>query len=286
MCRLNELFGTTPHWMSLPLVKSQRFSLGTLVSRQGLDRKPADCAFSEEEGQSVSQIFGPAANSIARVVLISVLAAPFVIFGLGYAGSRSQYITGASITLDQPVPFSHEHHVGRPRPRLPLLPRVGRELGVRRRAADTHLHDVPFAALHPGRDAGAGAREPRRAQADPLAAGQPLPDYVYFDHSIHIAKGVGCTTCHGPVETMPLMRQAEPLTMGWCLDCHRDPAPYLRAASRSVRSGLEGSADQLEEGRKLLAPITSKPNTSPIAPLPPMTHCHPAKLLMSIAARR
>ena len=55
-----------------------------------------------------------------------------------------------------------------------------------------------------------------------------LPDYVYFNHSIHITKGVGCTTCHGPVGEMRLMRQAAPLTMGWCLDCHRDPAPNLR----------------------------------------------------------
>jgi hypothetical protein len=72
-----------------------------------------------------------------------------------------------------------------------------------------------------------------------LADGQPLhwrrvhrlPDYVYFDHSIHVAKGVGCSTCHGDVAQMPLIRQAAPLTMGWCLSCHRDPAPNLRAES-------------------------------------------------------
>ena len=72
-----------------------------------------------------------------------------------------------------------------------------------------------------------------------LAEGRPihwskvnkLPDYVYFDHSIHIAKGVGCSTCHGDVDHMPLMRQAASLTMGWCLDCHRDPVPNLRPAA-------------------------------------------------------
>jgi hypothetical protein len=75
-----------------------------------------------------------------------------------------------------------------------------------------------------------------------------LPDYVYFDHSIHIAKGVGCTTCHGPVATMPLMRQAAPLTMGWCLDCHRDPAPFLRPASEVFDPDWHAPPDQAERG--------------------------------------
>jgi hypothetical protein len=55
-----------------------------------------------------------------------------------------------------------------------------------------------------------------------------LPDYVYFNHSIHVAKGVGCVTCHGRIDEMPEVRQEAPLTMGWCLDCHRDPQPNLR----------------------------------------------------------
>jgi hypothetical protein len=80
-----------------------------------------------------------------------------------------------------------------------------------------------------------------------------LPDYVYFDHSIHIAKGVGCTTCHGPVDRMPLMRQAASLTMGWCLDCHRDPARYLRPPAAVFDPGWEPPADQREQAQKLLA---------------------------------
>jgi hypothetical protein len=80
-----------------------------------------------------------------------------------------------------------------------------------------------------------------------------LPDYVYFDHSIHIAKGVGCTTCHGPVGDMPLMRQAESLTMGWCLNCHRDPAPFLRARSAVFSPDWKAPADQADEGRQRLA---------------------------------
>jgi formate-dependent nitrite reductase cytochrome c552 subunit len=55
-----------------------------------------------------------------------------------------------------------------------------------------------------------------------------LPDFVYFNHSIHVAKGVGCVTCHGRVDRMPLTWRARPLSMQWCLDCHRAPQKYLR----------------------------------------------------------
>jgi hypothetical protein len=79
-----------------------------------------------------------------------------------------------------------------------------------------------------------------------------LPDYVFFDHSVHVANGVGCTTCHGPVGEMPLMRQAKPLTMGWCLSCHRDPAPFLRPASEIFDPHWTPPADQAARGRELL----------------------------------
>jgi hypothetical protein len=80
-----------------------------------------------------------------------------------------------------------------------------------------------------------------------------LPDYVYFDHSIHIAKGVGCSTCHGPVDQMRLTRQAAPLTMGWCLACHRDPAAHLRPPDKIFDTEWHPPADQAEQGAKLAA---------------------------------
>jgi hypothetical protein len=80
-----------------------------------------------------------------------------------------------------------------------------------------------------------------------------LPDYVYFDHSIHIAKGIGCSTCHGDVTQMPLTRQAAPLTMSWCLGCHRNPAPHLRPPSAIFDPHWTTPEDQAERGRKLLA---------------------------------
>ncbi len=93
-----------------------------------------------------------------------------------------------------------------------------------------------------------------------LASGKPLrwhrvnrlPDYAYFDHSVHVSNGVGCSTCHGAVDRMPLMRQAAPLTMGWCLDCHRDPAPNLRPESQIFNTGWTPPPDQKQRGQDLL----------------------------------
>ena len=199
------------------------------------------------------QLFRPSANTIARVVLVGILVVPFFLIGLAYAVMRSPYTTGQNITLNQPVPFSHKHHVG--------------EEGIDCRYCHTSVENSPFAGLPPTTTcmtchsqlfANAPMLAPVRAS---LAQHKPihwqrvhrLPDYVYFDHSIHIAKGVGCTTCHGQVETMPLMRQDAPLTMGWCLDCHRNPAPNLRPQSQTFSTAWTPPADQLEQGRKLLA---------------------------------
>jgi len=199
------------------------------------------------------QIFGPAANSVARVVLLSILITPFLAIALGYALMRSQYVTGASITRDQPVPFSHEHHV------------TG--LGLDCRYCHSSVERSAVAGVPPTETCmtchsqlytQAKMLEPiRRSLADnkPVAWNKVnrLPDYVYFDHSIHVAKGVGCTTCHGPVGRMPLMRASAPLTMGWCLDCHRDPAPNLRPMSAIFDPEWVPPDDQLEQGKALLA---------------------------------
>jgi hypothetical protein len=79
-----------------------------------------------------------------------------------------------------------------------------------------------------------------------------LPDYVYFDHSVHVTNGIGCSTCHGPVDRMPLMQQVAPLTMGWCLDCHRDPTPKLRPRKEIFDMHWTPPKDQDERGRQLL----------------------------------
>ena len=79
-----------------------------------------------------------------------------------------------------------------------------------------------------------------------------LPDFVYFDHSIHIAKGVGCSTCHGPVDTMPLVRQTQSLYMEWCLQCHRQPERYVRPRGEVFNMQWHAPPDQIAQGKDLM----------------------------------
>jgi hypothetical protein len=79
-----------------------------------------------------------------------------------------------------------------------------------------------------------------------------LPDFVYFNHSIHIHKGIGCTTCHGRVDKMPLTWQAQPLTMEWCLDCHRHPGRYVRPRDQVFSMDYAPPRDQIALGARLI----------------------------------
>lgn len=173
------------------------------------------------------QIFRPRANDIARwflwagpIVLAVLLAAPFV-------AARSDYATGVGFAPRQPVPFSHAHHAG--------------DLQIDCR----YCHTGVETSANPGMPASevcmtchsqiwtnAAMLAPVRAS---LREGKPLAwqrvnslaDFVFFNHAVHVKKGVACVTCHGPVGDMPLTRAAHPMQMGWCLGCHRDPAPNL-----------------------------------------------------------
>ena len=112
------------------------------------------------------QLFRPGANTIATLVIAAIGAAPVLAVGLSYELMRSPYVTDQNVTRNQPVPFSHEHHVVRARTRLPLLPHLGREGALRRRSADGNLHDLPFADLDQRADARAGAGKSRQEPAD------------------------------------------------------------------------------------------------------------------------
>ena len=201
----------------------------------------------------MAQIFRPYADTVARAILLALVVMPFAGVAFAYWIAGSEYVTDQTTTLDQPVPFSHQHHVGG----LGLDCRychAGVETSAVAGVPPTHTCMTCHSQLYTQ----TAMLAPVRAS---LADGQPihwskvnkLPDYVYFDHSIHIAKGVGCSTCHGAVDHMPLMRQAAPLTMGWCLDCHRDPVPNLRPAAAVFDPDWTAPADQAEQGRILLA---------------------------------
>lgn len=200
----------------------------------------------------MSQTFGPYANTIVRIVLISLVVLPFAGIGLAYAVMWSPYITREHVTRRQPVPFSHQHHVG--------------QLGLDCRYCHSSVEKSAFAGLPPTKTcmtchSQLFTEAPMLAPVrESLAQGKPirwqkvyaLPDYVYFDHSVHVANGVGCTTCHGSIDKMPLTQKAAPLTMAWCLECHRNPAAHLRPPGEIFSTSWKKPADQLEEGRRLL----------------------------------
>jgi hypothetical protein len=241
----------------------EAFSRRLLIFKMGSSvcaANPADAGesfsairFDRELLRAMPQLFPPVADTIARAVLIALLSMPFVAAAAGYALMRSEYVTGQSITLQQPVPFSHAHHAG--------------QLGIDCRYCHASVETSAFAGLPPTTTCmtchsqlftNAEMLAPVRQS---LAEHKPihwnrvhrLPDYVYFDHSIHVTKGIGCATCHGAVETMPLMRQVAPLTMSWCLDCHRDPTPHLRPREQVFNMTWTPPKDQQAQARKLLA---------------------------------
>jgi hypothetical protein len=174
------------------------------------------------------QIFHRSTNTLSRATIYGAI---FVVAALFWAAAeiqRSPYVTYAGVARPQPAPFSHQHHVA--------------GLGIDCRYCHTSVETSSFAGIPPTATCmnchrqiwtGAPMLEPVR---ESFRTGKSLvwnrvndlPDFVYFNHSIHINKGVGCNTCHGPVDRMPLMYNYASLQMEWCLDCHRAPEKNLR----------------------------------------------------------
>lgn len=174
------------------------------------------------------QAFGKSANTLAKLGVYSLFLGPAgLVAGLAEY-NLSPWVTEAHVAQAQPVPFSHKHHVG--------------GLGLDCRYCHTSVEDSSFAGIPPIKTCMtchsqiwvnspmlAPIRESfRTGQAVQWNRVYDLPDYVYFNHSAHIHAGVGCTDCHGRLDQMPLTRKAEPLNMGWCLDCHRQPELHVR----------------------------------------------------------
>jgi hypothetical protein len=174
------------------------------------------------------QVFPRSANAIAKASLILVvLAVGGLLSGLMLL-ERTPYITNQGVRKSQPVPFSHQHHV------------TG--LGIDCRYCHTSVETSSFAGIPPTKTCmnchsqiwtNAAYLEPvresfRSGKSLEWTRVNQLPNYVYFNHSIHITKGVGCNTCHGPVDQMPFMYQYASLQMEFCLDCHRNTEKNLR----------------------------------------------------------
>jgi hypothetical protein len=176
----------------------------------------------------MSQIFPRNANALARTSLAILLTLVLIAGWLVFTLMRSSWATKQDEFVEQPIQFSHAHHVG--------------GVGIDCRYCHTSVEKSSFAGIPPTKTCmnchanlwtTAPILEPVRASFKndtPLnwIRVNDLPDFVYFNHQIHVRQGVGCVTCHGQVDQMPLMYQAKPLLMEWCLDCHRAPEKYLR----------------------------------------------------------
>jgi hypothetical protein len=174
------------------------------------------------------QTFEPRAELIVKLVLVAVLGGVVATFVVLLGSTNSD--EGVDLVTAQPIPFSHKHHVG--------------DVGLDCRFCHVNVETqaspgMPSAQLcltcHSQLFADQSILAPLRRS---VASGQPiawvhvnrLPDYVYFDHSVHIAKNVACLECHGRVDQMPLIRKPHPLLMRWCIECHENPAPHLHPA--------------------------------------------------------
>jgi len=179
----------------------------------------------------MAQVFDRSSNALARA---SLVLTGLIVIALGVALNslqRSPWVTRQGQRPDQPVPFSHKHHV--------------EGLGLQCQYCHTSVEKSSYAGIPPTKTCmnchsqiwtDAQLLEPVR---ESWATGKSinwirvhdLPDYVYFNHEIHVNKGIGCASCHGRVDEMPLMYEENTLQMEWCLNCHRDPAKNLRPTS-------------------------------------------------------
>jgi hypothetical protein len=188
----------------------------------------------------MAQVFDRSSNALARA---SLVLTGLIVIVLGVALNslqRSPWVTRQGQRPDQPVPFSHKHHV--------------EGLGLQCQYCHTSVEKSSYAGIPPTKTCinchsqiwtNAQLLEPVRQS---WATGESiqwikvhdLPDYVYFNHEIHVNKGIGCASCHGRVDEMPLMYQQNTLQMEWCLNCHRNPAVNLRPTSEIYNMAWAG----------------------------------------------
>lgn len=214
----------------------------------------------------MAQIFDRSSNSLTR---ISLVLYGVLLIGVGVTLNylqRSPWVTRQGQRPEQPVPFSHKHHV--------------QGLGLQCQYCHTSVEKSSYAGIPPTKTC-INCHAQIWTNADLLAPVRnswatgnsvvwtkvhDLPDYVYFDHSIHVNKGIGCSTCHGRVDEMPLTYQANTLQMEWCLNCHRNPAKNLRPTSEIYQMAWKGPST--------LHPVwcTNQP-TTPGVPTAQLVNC-------------
>ncbi|MCX6550086.1 MAG: cytochrome c3 family protein [Acidobacteria bacterium] len=210
----------------------------------------------------MSQIFHPSANGIARAIVIGLIVVAATGGYIVYEIGRTPYVTRAYEARQQPIQFSHERHVagnGLDCRYCHTSVEKGAAAGIPPTKTCMNCHAQIFSSspyLEPVRSSYANDVSIQWIKV------HDLPDFVYFNHSIHVDKGVGCTTCHGRVDQMPLMWTVHSLQMEWCLDCHRSPEKYLRPRSAVFKVDYQPPPDQIALGGELVKAYKVKSLTS------------------------
>jgi Cytochrome c7 and related cytochrome c/Class III cytochrome C family len=200
----------------------------------------------------MAQIFHRSTNTISRVSVFGGIGIIAVLVATLAAINRSSYLTEVGVARSQPVQFSHKHHVS--------------DDGIDCRYCHTSVEESSFAGIpstkicmncHTQIWPESPILEPvresfRTGKSLEWTRVHNLPGFAYFDHSIHVHKGVGCVTCHGRVDQMPLMWRENTLYMEWCLECHRNPERFVRPREQVFNMDWQPPVDQITLGQKLV----------------------------------
>jgi len=201
----------------------------------------------------VSQLFRPGANTFAKASVIAGLGVALGLGGILNNIERTSYVTDVNVPKDQPVMFTHKHHVsgvGMDCRYCHNSVEVSSSAGIPSTEVCMGCHSQIWSEapiLEPVRESW---RSGRSIQWNRV---HDLPGYVYFNHSIHVTKGMGCQTCHGQVDKMPMVWKENTLLMEWCLDCHRAPEKYIRPKDQVFNMDYKPAGNQAELGAKLVA---------------------------------
>ncbi len=201
----------------------------------------------------MAQLFHRGANNVAKASIVIAILLGGVAFFVYTQIARSSYLTNQYLERQQPVQFSHKHHAG--------------DDGIDCRYCHTSVETSASAGIPPTQTCmnchneiwkDSPYLEPVRAsyrENKPIEWERvhDLPEYAYFNHSIHVAKGVGCSTCHGQIDNMPAVYQENSLQMEWCLSCHRNPEAFIRPKSEIYNMEWNGGDLSAEQRKELKA---------------------------------
>lgn len=200
----------------------------------------------------MKQIFRPNANLFALVSIVAVVYIAVGALWVLYVLDRSNYARRVNIPIEQPVPYSHQLHAG--------------SLGMDCRYCHSGAQVSAYAPI-PATETCMTCHHEIKANSTLLTPVRDsyqndlpvqwnkvhdVPDFVYFNHSAHLSSGVGCSECHGRVDQMEVVYKANSMTMGWCLNCHRNPEQYVRPREEVWNIAYEHPADQLALGQRLV----------------------------------